>query len=700
MLAEQRVPSLTTAVLTALSVWLYFFVLFKLLSFFMITVNLLVCFLLIGHPMGVVVASRFYRADWTRAFRHYAVVLLLTLLALSLLQLLHPNYLAIWGFETRAFWISIAFLVACGLLCLPYFVYAGVVEYAVLETARLQGRPLSLVYGLLLGATLVGLIVGHLLLPVLGSLGILVLAIALALAGAAPRRRTLVLALGGGLALLALVQPSIEQRFIHLVQPKEPGRTGELLTQSDASSVHAAWGKHSYVEMIRMRDVTFGSYNGLPYWDVTRSANRSDPNFQPDVLLMELLPEGGRLGIIGAGGGRQVQTALAANRKLAVDGFEIEPEVGRFFWDVDPQANGGVYSSPGVELHIGDGRALVRSSEHSYDAIYLADPGNFFSHFRTMLMATHFLHTREAYADYLSRLEDDGLLAALIMRPVDDGISQRIVNVMHDLGLETVTVESELFRMTIGTRPAHADALAARVATLAPTYGLNFAPMEPDLSIGNPIPTDDRGGSYIFSLHSPAALQRAFVWTLVIAALVFFAGGAVGARVTRTPLATILIAGGLGVSFAVLQNAFILALARDLLELTDAVFIGSATFLSASVAGAVAARRLARRLPLLLLAGIAVTVALLMTTGNSPSTLLASVLVIAASGAMFPLLLDTSDETSLPTIFAADGLGAMLGTVVVFFTPVLYGITMLIYVALALTLLMGVAMYTRLRGGG
>lgn len=694
-------PGLSKVVLIALSVWLSFFVLFKLLSFFMVAVNLLVCFLLIGHPLGVAIASRWYRSDWTRAFRHYAAVLLLTVIALLLLQLLHPNYLAIFGFETRAFWLSIGFLIACGVLCLPYFIYAGVVEYAVLEVARSQGRPLSLIYGLLLCATLVGLLAGHLLLPRLGAVGIFALALALALAAAAPHRRTnwakVTLISGAVVALLCALVPSIERGFIHLVQPKEPGRTGDLLAQEGSVSLHAAWGKHAYIEMVGIGDTTFGSYNGLPYWDVSRSPGAQDPNFQPDVLVMALMPSGGRLGLIGAGGGRQVQTALAAARGLEVDAFEIEPEVGRFFWDIDPQANGGVYSSPGVELHIGDGRALVRARERRYDAIYLADAGNFFSHFRTMLMSAHFLHTREAYRDYLTTLEDDGILATLIMRPIDRGISVRVVNVMHDLGLETVTVESELFRLTLGIRAAHGDALRARVAALAPAHGLALVSIEPDSSIGNPLPTDDRGGSYLFSLYSPASLQRTFVWILVGALLVFVLGGLAGARITRTPRSTVLMAGALGVSFAVLQNAFILAIARDLLELTDAVFIGSATFLVASVAGAVSARRLAAWLPLLLSVSIGVTAALLAVFGTGTATVLASLVVIAASGAMFPLLLDASDENSLPTIFAADGLGAMLGTVVVFFTPVLYGISALIHVALGLTLLMAGAMAARAR---
>jgi hypothetical protein len=696
---------LITAALAAVSVWLFFFVLFKLLGFFMMTVNLLVCVLLIGHPLGVVIAYRYYRDRWPRAFQHFAAVLVLTLAGVASLQFMHPDYLAVFGLEQRAFWMGIAFVCVCGLICLPYFVYSGVVEYAVLETARRRGRSLSRLYGLLVATTLSGLLAGHLLLGVLGSVGLLAISLCLALAAAAPRARTWLLGLGLVLASIAAATPSLERGFIHAIQPKEQGRAGEFLQQEGVSSVHAAWGKHSYVEMLRMHDITFGSYNAVPYFDVSSNTEQTNHNFYPDLLLMQLIPEGGRLGLIGAGGGRQVQEAFAARRGLQVDAFEIEPETAHFFRDIDPAANGGAFLWSGVELKVGDGRTLVRSSPNTYDAVYIADAGNFFSQFRTMLNATHFLHTRDAYADYLTRMNEGGVLGSLIMLPIDGDLNttQRVVNSMHAVGLETMTLESAMFRLTIGFRSSHAAALRARVQELAPGLELTILDVGPDMTIDNPVPTDDRGGSYIYSIYPIEQLERGFGLVLLSALGLLSLAAVIGARRRQVPTTGVLVASGLGAGFAVLQNAFILALARDLLELTDAVFVGSALFLSAAMAGALAARKLAQRpllLPVALLVGVTLTGGLLLGIGSGVPLLLAGVLLIATSGAMFPMLLDTCDEASLPTVFAADGLGAMIGTIVVFFTPVLYGINSLIWVALALTLGMGVAVAAYVRRTG
>src|SRR5690348_13019695 len=51
---------------------------------------------------------------------------------------------------------------------------------------------------------------------------------------------------------------------------------------------------------------------------------------------------------------------------------------------------------------------------------------------------------------------------------------------------------------------------------------------------------------------------------------------------------------------------------------------------------------------------------------------------LRAHRAFFPAVLRASDRRALPVAFAADSLGACLGTAVIFFVPVLFGIRALV----------------------
>lgn len=56
-----RLRAALTYTMISAGLAVYQFLLFKLLSFFILPVNLFLCFFFIGHPLGVVLGMRFVR---------------------------------------------------------------------------------------------------------------------------------------------------------------------------------------------------------------------------------------------------------------------------------------------------------------------------------------------------------------------------------------------------------------------------------------------------------------------------------------------------------------------------------------------------------------------------------------------------------------------------------------------------------------
>ncbi|MCP4676707.1 MAG: hypothetical protein GY854_14585 [Deltaproteobacteria bacterium] len=127
--------------------------------------------------------------------------------------------------------------------------------------------------------------------------------------------------------------------------------------------------------------------------------------------------------VLGAGGGRDVLTALAAGASH-VTGVEINPLIvdgvvrGEF-----KEFAGGIYDRPDVTAIVDDGRGFIRGSDKKFDLIQISmiDTSAATAAGAYALTESN-LYTMEAFDDYLSHLNPGGILtisavSALIVEP-------------------------------------------------------------------------------------------------------------------------------------------------------------------------------------------------------------------------------------------------------------------------------------------
>lgn len=676
----------------ALSISIASFLAFKIMSFYVVPVSLLLGLLLACHPIGVLIGRRYYEGETTRAVRHYIMILLATAVFFAATPHLMEGYFDLPR-KTGSAAHLLGYLAAAGLLLIPLYGASGIVEYSILRTADKAEQDLRhFAYGGLLLATLGGICLGYLLLPIIGVLGLFLLAVTLALPAANESTAFKASLVATVIAsLLTLDSPAFDAAIVTAVSPRSDGTTASELSRG-SRALWAGWGKYSYVEIVESPNgqTVSGAYNGSMFWSASKNIHGQEPTqYAIDRAVMDLLDESGRLAIIGSGGGKQVQVALDSNRKLKVDAFELEPAVVDVFTRKHPDANDRAYLADGVSVFAQEGRAGVRKEAGKYDAIYIADAGSFFNYYRTALNFVFFLHTRDAYTDYASALSSRGFVASLIMKEFDVGVSQRVINIFHDIGMDTLVVENKKFSLIIGAKPDRIAVLTPRLLQIARDRGLEQPrPGVSDLTLENPVPTDDRGGLYIFSLYPERTLRGFFFGSLVAFALAvillaYFSSRPTSPEWLRTmPTLRLIQFILLGTNFVLLENAIILQLAKVTLNISDAVIFGTAAFLVPAVTGAWFGERLVTNrslgIPLLLLSTAVCMGGLHLNLATTP-LLAAEMVLFALTGAFFPAVLRASDRRALPMAFAADSVGACLGTAIIFFVPILFGIRTLVF---------------------
>jgi len=141
------------------------------------------------------------------------------------------------------------------------------------------------------------------------------------------------------------------------------------------------------------------------------------------AFAYHLRPDGGGdVCVLGAGGGRDVLTALAAKARH-VTGVEINPLIvddvvrGEF-----REFAGGLYHRPDVTAVVGDGRAFIRSSEKKFDVIQISIIDTSAATAAGAYSLTESgLYTAEAFDDYLAHLKPEGLLTvSAVSAPIVD----------------------------------------------------------------------------------------------------------------------------------------------------------------------------------------------------------------------------------------------------------------------------------------
>jgi len=186
----------------------------------------------------------------------------------------------------------------------------------------------------------------------------------------------------------------------------------------------SAWNSFSRVGVIQNHN-----RDGSPYWLIRIDADAAtgiatydwDHGLYPEQragLLRQgpgfpyALRPGAKTLIIGPGGGYDVSRALASGSK-DVTAVEINPLIAnKIMQDVMVKENGRIYFRPEVHLHVEDGRSFVRSSPEKYQVLQATLVDTWASTAAgAFALSENNLYTSDAFADYLSHLTDDGLLA-------------------------------------------------------------------------------------------------------------------------------------------------------------------------------------------------------------------------------------------------------------------------------------------------
>jgi hypothetical protein len=115
--------------------------------------------------------------------------------------------------------------------------------------------------------------------------------------------------------------------------------------------------------------------------------------------------------VIGAGGGADVLLSLR-HSALKIVALEANPQVAELMTGPFADFSGHLYSKPEVKLLIREARQFLHETEERFDLIQLSLVDSFGGSAGGLYAATEtYLYTREAFALYLSRLSDPGILA-------------------------------------------------------------------------------------------------------------------------------------------------------------------------------------------------------------------------------------------------------------------------------------------------
>jgi spermidine synthase len=131
------------------------------------------------------------------------------------------------------------------------------------------------------------------------------------------------------------------------------------------------------------------------------------------------LKPGGRVLVIGSGGGRDILVALSHGAQH-VRAVEVNPLVYQTAAELFGDFTGRVYSLPGVQPVIGDARSYIANSSERFDVIlaslidtWAASSAGAFA------LTENLLYTTGAFRDYHAHLADDGILSISRWHPFE-----------------------------------------------------------------------------------------------------------------------------------------------------------------------------------------------------------------------------------------------------------------------------------------
>ncbi len=132
------------------------------------------------------------------------------------------------------------------------------------------------------------------------------------------------------------------------------------------------------------------------------------------VAFYEQRPDSALL--IGPGGGLDVLLALAVGTRK-IDGVEVNPSIPRLVRKYS-DFTGHIYDIEGVKLRVDEGRSFVSRSRERYDLIYMALTKTATTTSSSLALVESYIHTVEAFDEFLSHLTDRGAIAFVCQNPL------------------------------------------------------------------------------------------------------------------------------------------------------------------------------------------------------------------------------------------------------------------------------------------
>jgi hypothetical protein len=618
---------------------------------------------------------------------------------LAMLACKHFDYLRAHLFDVQLQRLFVQ-MFAFTLFFLPFFVAYGLSEYLGYQIGRthLKGR-MPVVYAIYLFGAAAAYLFAEFMFPLLGAtrlLGVPLLLVGLAmwmLTPPAPVRRFIVIQQLAVLALL--IAPQLEGGFLNLYKGSSIQST-HAYANMGFETIHQQWGRYSLIEVMQAPEQQgyIGFYNDIIQWHFAPGNGFFSHSL--GMLPMELAPVGGRIAIIGAGAGRQVQYARKSTRQFEeILAIEIEPAVIDAVRGNLADRFDHVYADSRVKLVNHEARSYMESTDERFDLIYLPSVGGYP---QMMLEPGNMIRTIEAYETLSERLTDRGILAIWYPSVLDPRtiLTEQYTHTLEDpeIDLQVRTYRTAGEFLILAAKPGQylPDLKAVQefyVQPAAAQYGKSFAPFFVDTPIEVQKTWDNKtfkpirdnqpflagNVQHIFSLQQVGTL---FALTagllLVFAALLLMPlrnrgdPGIPGRSFPQLVLISLFV----GANFLVIEHYLILALFKKLYVYRDALVLGAISFLIISGLGSTFITPRLRPL-FQFLGGIFILLLLVFHEGLSPWANLALLAPVAfVTGSFFPALFEAAADNPLG-VFAADSIGAAIGSMASFFIPIVFG---------------------------